>query len=88
MVDEEQVVKASNFIMSLRGQSFVLGFVSAILLTEIAPFFKDLRVIPALILVFFLYKIFMILLIAVNYKHYRECVDILLEYLNQNFDKE
>jgi len=87
VIEEEEVTKALYLIRSLTGQAIILGFLSVIALSELSPTFEDLRVIPALILVFFAYKIYLRIFILLNKKEYYKSREVLRKHYNNQIDE-
>lgn len=77
---EEEYREAVKFHYIVVGQSWFLGFILAILLTEAVPALNDIGIIVGLLLVYISAKVFHFALGMLNYEHYKECIDIINAY--------
>lgn len=80
MATEEEYHEATKFYFSIVGQSWLLGFIFAILLSESLERLEDIGVLAGLILVWLLSRIFQAMLIGLNYKQFKHYEAIVKEY--------
>lgn len=82
-IDDEKFREAMKFHYILVGQSWIFGFIFAILLSEAVPAFEGLRVIPGLLLVFILSRVFQSLLKWVHHEQYDEYKKVVEDYIKK-----
>ena len=84
MSTDDKFKEAMKFHYTLVGQSWIFGFLFAIILSETLPALEDLNVIPGILLVFLLSRVIQGFLKWSNHEQYEEYRKVIDEYIKEN----